>query len=65
MTIVWFAVVAVALVVIVAAVRMRRGGPGPAVNWVPKKFRGSLNSVYRKRGWTAPYDDNGEKTSTR
>jgi mannose/fructose/N-acetylgalactosamine-specific phosphotransferase system component IID len=54
-----FVVVAVPL----AVYRMRKGGPGPGVNWIPKSMRGKTNEVYEEHGWQEPYDAQGEKRS--
>lgn len=62
-----YAVVAFMVVVaILSAIRLRRGGPGPAVNgWVPRSLRGRMNSAYKRAGWQAPYDDDGNRSSSR
>jgi hypothetical protein len=34
---------------------------GPALGWVPRRWRGKTNSWYTARGWDAPYDASGKK----
>jgi hypothetical protein len=60
--------IVIAFIVVLAAIsvfRMRRGGPGPAVNYVPQRMRGRLNSAYRREGWQEPFDDEGNRSSER
>jgi hypothetical protein len=45
--------------------RLRRGGPGPAVNYVPRAFRQSLDRRYERRGWQLPYDAEGIRNPDR
>jgi hypothetical protein len=45
--------------------RMRRGGPGPQVNWIPRAMRGRVNESYRKHGWDEPYDADGNRKDGR
>ncbi len=35
---------------------------GPAVGWVPSRWRPRLNRWYTDRDWEAPYDEDGKKT---
>lgn len=58
-------VVLVVLFVVTTAVRMRRGGPGPAVQWVPRVLRPRLNEHFRRRGWQPPYDEHGNRNPDR
>ena len=62
-----FVVIIVAVVVVAAVsfVRLRPGGPGPAVNWVPRSMRGRMNSSYEKRGWQKPFDADGNRNPDR
>ena len=39
------------VVAVVSVLRLRRGGPGPQVNWVPRALRGRVNRSYRQHGW--------------
>jgi len=60
--------IVIAFIVVLAAIsifRMRRGGPGPAVNYVPRGMRGRLNSAYRRKGWQEPFDHEGNRSSDR
>jgi hypothetical protein len=60
--------IVIVFMVVVAAVsiyRMRRGGPGPAVNYVPRRLRGRLNSAYRHEGWQEPFDEQGNRSPDR
>jgi hypothetical protein len=34
---------------------------GPALGWVPRKWRSKTNSWYTRHGWEAPYDADGNK----
>ncbi|MGI5325022.1 hypothetical protein [Actinomadura nitritigenes] len=52
-------------ILIISFHRMRTGGPGPAVNWVPPRLRGRVNAYYRAKGWQEPYDANGRKKKSR
>jgi hypothetical protein len=45
--------------------RLRRGGPGPQTNWIPKSMRGKVNDEYEKKGWQKPYDDHGNRDTDR
>ncbi|RKR73335.1 hypothetical protein [Frondihabitans australicus] len=57
--------VAVVLVGITAIVRLRRGGPGPNVQWLPKSMRKRVNDEYEEHGWQKPYDDEGNRNPDR
>jgi hypothetical protein len=61
------AVIAVLVVIGVAVsiVRLRRGGPGPAVNWIPRSLRPNLNRYYARRGWQTPFDQDGNRDPDR
>jgi hypothetical protein len=64
----WVFYIVVAFVVVgfvLSLVRLRRGGPGPAVNYVPPGLRPRLNSLYRRMGWQAPYDERGDRRPDR
>ena len=37
---------------------------GPALGWVPKRFRQRTNDWYVRHGWAAPYDAQGRKRQT-
>jgi len=45
-------------------VRTRRGGPGPAVYWIPRRFRPAINRFWRKRGWPLPFDEQRRRISS-
>ena len=45
--------------------RLRPGGPGPGVNWVPRRFRRTMNSAYEAQGWQTPYDAEGNRSKDR
>lgn len=45
--------------------RLRKGGPGPAVNWVPRKMRAGLKETYRDKGWQEPFDEDGNRNPDR
>ena len=45
--------------------RLRRGGPGPAMNWIPRSMRGKAHERYREHGWQEPFDDNGNRNPDR
>jgi hypothetical protein len=55
----------VIVIAVISFVRLRRGGPGPAVNGVPRAFRGRLNAVYKRAGWQQPYDDAANRSPDR
>ena len=60
--------VVIAFIIIIglfSVFRLRQGGPGPAVNYVPRGMRGRLNSAYRRAGWQQPYDENGDRSPDR
>lgn len=62
-------IVIVVLFVIAAIVitirRLRKGGPGPSVGWVPKRWRAGLNRKFEDEGYQKPYDDNGNRNPDR
>ncbi len=62
-----FVIVAVLLAVgvVISIVRLRRGGPGPAVNWIPRSLRPNLNRYYTRRGWQTPFDQDGNRNPDR
>lgn len=63
-----FIVVIVIFMVIVAVItvfRLRRGGPGPQVNWIPRSLRGRVNDDFEKNGWQKPYDEDGNRNPDR
>lgn len=45
--------------------RLRRGGPGPAMNWIPRSMRAKANEQYDKHGWQEPFDDDGNRNPDR
>jgi hypothetical protein len=47
---------------IMSIVRLRREGPGPAVNYVPKALRPTVNAYYRSCGWQEPLTWRGTGT---
>jgi hypothetical protein len=51
----------VAIVVASTFVWLRKGGKGPAVNWVPLFMRPWVNRFWASRGWPPPYDDDLNK----
>ena len=53
------------VVAVISFVRLRRGGPGPAVNYVPPALRGRLNSAYQRAGWQQPFDEHGNRSPDR
>lgn len=55
----------VVIVLTVSIYRLRRGGPGPAVNWVPRGLRGRVNRNFDEHGWQKPYDDDGNRNPDR
>ncbi len=64
----WFAYIVIAFMVVcfmLSIYRMRRNGPGPAVNYVPKAFRPRLNAYYRRNGWQEPFDAEGNRNPDR
>ena len=59
-----YVVVAFMVVVFVLSIyRLRRGGPGPAVNWIPRRMRSEVNSAYEHEDWQKPYDEQGNRSS--
>ena len=63
-----FSYVVIALLVtvfVVSFVRMRSGGPGPGVNYFPRRMRPGINAFYERRGWQAPYDEDGNRKPDR
>lgn len=58
-------IVFMAVVMLISLSRLRSGGPGPGVNWVPRSMRGKLNRAYEKRGWQKPYDADGNRNPDR
>lgn len=67
MNVVFIAVLGVFIVVVlgISIYRLRRGGPGPQVNWVPRSLRNRVNEHFEKQGWQKPYDDNGDRNPGR
>lgn len=57
----WVVVGAIAVLAVTSLLRLRKGGPGPAVNWVPRALCGRTNDFYQRHGWSAPYDESGNK----
>jgi len=57
--IVW--ALAAAVVLVVTVVRLRKGGPGPSVGWLPKFLSPWANRLFERRRWPVPYDDNLKK----
>ncbi|WIB62119.1 hypothetical protein DEJ13_17760 (plasmid) [Curtobacterium sp. MCLR17_007] len=55
----------VVIVLIITIYRLRRGGPGPTVNWVPRRLRGRVNRGFGEQGWQKPYDDEGNRNPDR
>ncbi len=55
----------IVIVGVVSILRLRRGGPGPAVNWVPRSMRGAVNRRYEARGRQQPYDADGNRNPSR
>ncbi|MFC6878984.1 MULTISPECIES: hypothetical protein [Actinomadura] len=51
------------VIVVISFVRMRTGGPGPALNWVPPRMRPRVNRLYASKGWDEPYGADGRKKS--
>lgn len=62
---VYVVVVFMVVVAVLSVFRMRRGGPGPAVDYVPRALRGRLNSAYRREGWQKPFDEHGNRSPDR
>lgn len=48
-----------AIVVVIQIIRSRKYGP--RVNWIPRRWRVNLNHWYERHGWSAPYDEAGNK----
>jgi hypothetical protein len=64
----WFTYFVVAFMVVCVALsvyRMRRNGPGPAVNYVPRALRPRFNAYYRRNGWQEPFDAEGNRNPYR
>jgi hypothetical protein len=55
----------IVIVAVISLMRLRRGGAGPAVNWVPRPLRPSLDRRYAKRGWEVPFDEDGNHHQSR
>jgi hypothetical protein len=53
------------VVVAISFYRLRRGGPGPAMNWIPRSMRPKANNMYEKHGWQAPFDGDGNRSPER
>lgn len=49
----------------ISVYRLRRNGPGPAVNYIPKAFRPRMNALYRRNGWQEPFDEDGDRNPFR
>jgi len=45
--------------------RLRRGGPGLEVGWIPRCLRGRVNAFSKKHGWQLPYDESGNRNPDR
>ncbi len=58
-------VLGVALVGVTTVRRLRPGGPGLAVAWVPRSMRPRLNQFHQRHGWQQPFDDNGDRVPGR
>jgi hypothetical protein len=54
-----------AVVLVITMIRLRRGGPGPQVNWIPRALRPRTNRFFTGRGWQAPYDAEGNRNPQR
>lgn len=61
----WFVVPFMIVVFGISIHNMRKGGSGPAVNWVPRQFRQRVNDRYRRHGWVEPYDEDGNRNPNR
>jgi hypothetical protein len=57
----WVIVPFLIVVALISLARLRGGGRGPAVNWVPRRMRGAVNRQYRRSGWQEPYDASGNR----
>jgi hypothetical protein len=64
-TVVWVVMAAVVVLAVLSLSRFRPGGPGPAVQWVPRSLRPRLNQYYNAKGWTAPFTEEGERNPER
>jgi hypothetical protein len=61
----WLVLAFMAFVLALTIYRLRSGGPGPAVNWLPRSLRSRTNKVYDKHGWQQPYDEDGIRNTDR
>lgn len=61
----WFVVPFMLVALCLSVYNMRKGGSGPAVNWVPRRYRQGVNDRYRKHGWALPYDEDGNRNPNR
>jgi hypothetical protein len=53
------------VVAVVSVIRLRPGGPGPAMRWIPRSTRAGANREYEKHGWQKPFDDQGNRNPDR
>lgn len=61
----WVFLALFAVLFVLSFYRLRRGGPGPAVNWIPRRFRQRLNRTYAEHGWQEPFDSAGNRRTDR
>jgi hypothetical protein len=60
------AVVAFMIFAVAVIIYQRRtGGPGPQVNWVPRRWRRKVNERYAAHGWQQPFDAQGNRNPDR
>jgi hypothetical protein len=62
---IWLVIVFMLVAAVLSFYRLRRGGPGPAMNWIPRFMRPRANAEYEKQGWTKPFNDDGTRNSGR
>jgi hypothetical protein len=64
----WFAYLIFAFMIVclvLSVYRLRRGGPGPAMNYLPRSLRPMANAYYRRMGWQEPFDVDGDRNPLR
>jgi hypothetical protein len=58
------ATVFIAFCIVMVVVQMVRARThGPRVRWLPRRWRPRVSDYYRRRGWSDPYDSDGNRVS--
>ncbi|MFZ0666876.1 MAG: hypothetical protein WAM97_14075 [Acidimicrobiales bacterium] len=62
---IWAVAAFMAVVALLSLYRLRKGGVGPQMNWIPKLMRPRANEYYEKHGWKQPFNDEGNRRGGR